>query len=62
MIYTTEILKYGTINSSDRYWTLQKIFQVINKAIPIFENAYPGHTGVFAFDIQVAMLVRPMML
>jgi hypothetical protein len=24
--------------------------QVINKAIPIFEKAYPDHIAVFAFD------------
>ena len=47
-IYATEFLKYGSGNG---YWTSKRmISQVIDRAIPIFEKAYPRHIGVFAFD------------
>ena len=41
---------YDSIIDSDPLLYTYNIFQVINKAIPIFEKAYPGHIGVFAFD------------
>lgn len=45
--FATEYLEYGR----DNYWTGDlMISQLINKAIPIFEAAFPGFQACFAFD------------
>lgn len=45
--FATEYLEY----SKDNYWTGEKLLkQVIEKAIPTFEAAFPGHVAVFLFD------------
>jgi hypothetical protein len=49
--YSMEIFKYGSAASDEGWWNSERMLaQVIHKAIPIFEKAYPDHIGVFAFD------------
>lgn len=46
-----EIIKYGTGKGDEGWWTAEKMVnQVIEKAIPIFEMAFPHCIAVFAFD------------
>ncbi|KAG0132808.1 hypothetical protein HOY82DRAFT_605592 [Tuber indicum] len=44
-----ELLKYG--KNDEGWWDSDSMLsQVLTKAVPIFEKAFPGHIGVFAFD------------
>lgn len=49
--YAFEIIKYGSGKNDNGWWDSNKMVkQVLEKAIPIFEKAFPNHMGVFAFD------------
>ena len=48
--YVTEIIKYGSGNSDDGWWNAEKMVKQAEKAIAIFNKAFPGDIAVFAFD------------
>src|SRR3954449_7001538 len=49
--YACEIIQYGSGHSDDGWWDSEcMIKQVRDKAIPIFEKAFPGDTALFLFD------------
>jgi hypothetical protein len=50
--YITEIIKYGSVSSDDGWWKLwnaEKMVKQTEKAITIFNKAFPGDITVFAF-------------
>jgi len=50
-VYTMDIIKYRRSAFDDGYWNSELMLaQVIIKAIPIVEKAYPDYIAVFAFD------------
>jgi hypothetical protein len=51
MDYAMNIIKYGSSPSDDGYWnSKQMLAQEISQTISIFEQVYPDHIAVFAFD------------
>lgn len=48
--YITEIIKYGSGSSDDGWWNAEKMVKQTEKAITIFNKAFPGDIAVFAFD------------
>jgi len=49
-IYATEIIKYGSGKSDDGWWNAEKMVAQTQKAIQIFQKAYPNDIAVFSFD------------
>jgi hypothetical protein len=48
--YVTEIIKYGSGKSDDGWWNAEKMVKQAEKAIAIFNKAFPEDIAVFAFD------------
>jgi hypothetical protein len=44
--YVTEIIKYGSGNSDDGWWNAEKMVKQAEKAIAIFNKAFPGDIAV----------------
>jgi len=49
-VYATEIIQYGSGKGDDRWWNADKMVQQTQKAIRIFNQAFPNDIAVFAFD------------
>jgi hypothetical protein len=50
VVYTTEVIKYGSRKSDDRWWNAEKMVEQTKKAISIVEKAFSGDIPIFAFD------------
>ena len=49
-VYATEIIKYGSGTNDDGWWNAEKMVNQTEKAISIFNKAFPDDIAVFAFD------------
>jgi len=49
-VYAMEIIQYGSGKGDDGWWNANKMVQQTQKAIRIFNQAFPNDIAVFAFD------------
>jgi len=49
-VYATAIIKYGSGKGDDGWWNAQKMVEQTQRAITVFNHAFPGDIAVFAFD------------
>jgi len=45
-----EIIQYGSGKGDDGWWNANKMVQQTQKAIRIFNQAFPNDIAIFAFD------------